>query len=84
MSDADANAKATNPTMTITVTDNQNNVVFFKVNEKTTLLHLWNAYCQREGISVLFIHNDDLIRREDYDKTLINLGMTNLGIAEIK
>lgn len=57
---------------------NDNSKVYFKVNNTTTLIYLWQAYCAREGRKVVFCHNGIPIKREDYNKTLANLGFTTL------
>ncbi len=67
---------------TVIVTDNNDNDVYFKVNNTTKLSYVWNAYTQREGVKVLFTFNGDLIPKEYYEYSVVNLGMSKLGIRQ--
>lgn len=56
--------------------------LYFKINDKTTLKRVWNAYCQRNGYIYLFKHNGIIIPKEDYTKTTVELGVYDMTAAE--
>ena len=65
----------------ITVIDETGEEFYFKVNYKTTLGYVWQAYCQIRGSYILFSYNNNThVKKEDYNKTIVELGIKNLTV----
>lgn len=58
--------------------------VYFKINNTTPIKRVWGAYCQRNGIYVLFKHNGILIPKEDYEKPVRDFGIEYITTVDAK
>ena len=65
--------------MEFIVSNKKHGDVYFNINNKTCLAHVWNAYCQRQGnFNYRFTYNNKL-----FVKNLLTIPISELGLNKI-